>query len=706
MSFSAGIDIGGTFTDGFFTLGNRAVRTKVLTTYHDLSECFIRCLDAGADLLGTDLAACLSQATAIRLATTLGTNVLLERNGPTIGLIVTKGAESSLYHDGDVSVPPLLRHIARPEMIVGIGESMGSDGISRRPPDHAEVLSAVRTLVASGARRIGVCLRHAGRNPRHEIEVREHIRDAYPEYYLRSLPVQLAHGLTPSSDDRVRLGTAAVNAYLHGALAAGLYRSESLARERGLSRPLLVGHADGGCARVAKTVAVQTLSSGPAAALAAAARLSRLLGIGRVVTMDMGGTSLDFSVIEGGEPPRSGRPVVMGMPLGVEMLQATSIGAGGGSIASVIGGEVIVGPESAGSNPGPACYNKGGSRPTVTDANVVLGLVAADRPLGGRIRLSKSSAEQALAGVVGRPLGLSPVQAASAVRAAVDAAMADAIGHDLRQRGLDPAELTLFAVGGGGPLHACSIADRLGIAAVVGFQFSSVFGAYASCTLDLRHSHRARLDVSPAAEPLGARVAELRGDLRRRAESDIAGEGFDPAVAKSEWELLVEEGAEERRLPFPDRAGHPDGPALDGPALDGPALDERALDGRALDGGALEGAALDGRALADWAAGLTTPAPAVSVALRTTVPLPHWQPERAAIRPHVPEPVGKQPVHWDGEPEPLDTPVYEATDLDPGARIVGPALIDSPDTRWVVPERWQATCDTWRNLVLRRESAK
>ena len=322
---------------------------------------------------------------------------------------------------------------------------------------------------------------------------------------------------------------------------------------------------------------------------------------------------------------------------------------------------------------------------------MVLGLVAADRPLGGRIRLSKSSAEQALARVIGRPLGLSPVQAASAVRAAVDAAMADAIGHDLRQRGLDPAELTLFAMGGGGPLHACSIADRLGIAAVVGFQFSSVFGAYASCTLDLRHSHRARLDVSPAAETLGARVAELRGDLRRRAESDIAGEGFEPAAAKGEWELLVEEGAEERRLPFPDRAGHPDGPALDGPAPDGPALD---------------GPALDDRALADWVTGLTTPAPAVSVALRTTVPLPHWQPERAAIRPHVPEPVGKQPVHWDGEPEPLDTPVYEATDLDPGACIVGPALIDSPDTRWVVPEGWQATCDTWRNLVLRREPAK
>jgi N-methylhydantoinase A/oxoprolinase/acetone carboxylase beta subunit len=667
MPFSAGIDIGGTFTDGFFTLGNRAVRTKVLTTYHDLSECFIRCLEAGAELLGADLAACLSQATAIRLATTLGTNVLLERNGPTIGLIVTKGAEPGLYHEPDSSVPALLRYIARPEMIVGIEESMGPDGISRRPPDHAEVLNAVRALVGRGARRIGVCLRHAGCNPQHEIEVRERIRDAYPEYYLRSLPVQLAHGLTSSSDDRIRIATAAVNAYLHGALAAGLYRSESLARERGLSRPLLVGHADGGCARVAKTVAVQTLSSGPAAALAAAARLARVLGIGQVVTMDMGGTSLDFSVIDGGEPQRSGRPVVMGLRLGLEMLQTTSIGAGGGSIAGVAGGEVAIGPESAGSNPGPACYNKGGSQPTVTDANVVLGFVSADQPLGGRIRLSKPNAEEALARVVGRPLGLNPVEAARAVRAAVDAAMADAISHDLRQRGLDPAELSLFALGGGGPLHACSLAGRLGIGTVVGFQFSSVFGAYACCTLDLRHSHRARLDGYPAAEQLGARVTEVCGDLRRRAESDIAGEGFEPAVAKREWELLVEDSTDEVRLPFPDRAGQ-----------------------------------LDSRALADSATGSTTPAQAVGVTLRTTVPLPHWQPERAAVRPHVPEPTRKQPVHWDGEPEPLDTPVYQASDLHPGACISGPALIDSPDTRWVVSEDWQATCDTWRNLVLRR----
>jgi N-methylhydantoinase A len=667
VAFNAGIDIGGTFTDGFFTLGDRAVRTKVLTTHHDLSECFIQCLAAGADLLHADLPRCLTQATAIRLSTTLGTNVLLERNGPSIGLIVTEGAESGLYHDGAVDIPSLLRHIARPEMVIGIEESMGADGVSRRPPARADVLAAVRILITRGARRIGVCLRHAGRNPRHEVEVRELVRDAYPEYYLRSIPIQLAHALTSSPDDRVRVSTAAVNAYLHGALATGLYRSESMARTRGLSRPLLIGHADGGCARVAKTVAVQTLSSGPAAALAGAARLARLLGTGPVVTADMGGTSLDFSIIENGEPARSSRPDVMGMQLGTDMLQTSSIAAGGGSIAQVIRGEVAVGPRSAGSSPGPACYGRGGTQPTVTDANVVLGLVDVDQPLGGRIRLSKRHAEEALTRVIGSQLNLSTVQAAHEVRSAVDDGIAEAIGRHLRQQGLNPAELSLLALGGGGPVHACGLASRLGIGTVIGFQFSSVFSAYAACTLDVRHCHRARLGVPAVPEELATRIADACDELRRRAESDIAGEGFEPAAARLEWELLADDSGREVQLAFPDRGGHP-----------------------------------DRRALAAWEDEATLGMRVLGVALRTTVPLEHWQPERAAIRPHEPQPARKQAVHWDGRPDPLDTPVYEAADLDPGARLTGPALIDSIDTRWVVPGGWQATSDAWGRLVLRR----
>jgi N-methylhydantoinase A len=665
MAFNVGIDIGGTFTDGFFTLGDRAVRTKVLTTHHDLSECFIQCVAAGAELLHTDLTRCLSQAATIRLSTTLGTNILLEGNGPSIGLIVTKGAESGLYHGGAAGIPPLLRYIARPEMVIGIEESMTEDGVSRRPPSRADVLAAVRTLIARGARRIGVCLRHAGRNSRHEVELRELVHGAYPEYYLRSIPIQLAHALTSSPDDQVRVTTAAVNAYLHGALATGLYRSESLAREKGLSRPLLIGHADGSCARVAKTVAVQTLSSGPAAALAGAARLARLLGTGPVVTADMGGTSLDFSVIGAGEPTRSSRPTVMGMQLGTEMLQTISIAAGGGSIARVAGGKVAVGPDSAGSSPGPACYGKGGTQPTVTDANVVLGLISADRPLGGRIRLSKPEAERALTRVVGSELGLTAVQAAQAVRSAVDDAMADAIGRHLRQHGLSPAGLSMLALGGGGPVHACGLAGLLGISTVIGFQFSSVFSAYAACTLDLRHCHRAGLEVPAVPQGLAARIADVCNELRRRAESDIAGEGFEPVAARLEWELLVDDSGREVRLAFPDQDGRP-----------------------------------DRRALAEWENGATTGMHVLGVALRTAVPLEHWQPERAAIRPHVPQPARKQAVHWDGRPDPLDTPVYEAADLDPGARLSGPALIDSADTCWVVPDGWQATSDAWGRLVL------
>lgn len=490
--YTADFDIGGTFTDGFFTKGN-AIRTgKVLTTYHDLTECFINCLKEGAAGFGVPLAQFLRQCSVVRLSTTLGTNTLLQRRGPLIGLLVAKGHETNLYGSGEAA---LFKLCLRPDMVVGIADAT----------DAEAVLAAVRQLVAAGARMVAVSLATA----QAERTVRDLVRDRYPPHYMRSMPLQLGHEVSASQDAHARTNTVVVNAYLHGELARGLFRSEDLARDNGMVRPLLVVHAGGGCARVAKTVAVDTLSSGPAAAVAGAAALARRLGLAHVVTADMGGTSLDVAVLDGTEAPACDTPTIAGVPLAIPMIRTESIGAGGGSIAKIVDGALAVGPESAGSAPGPACYDKGGMEPTVTDANLVLGLLDAERFLGGRMRLSAKRAEDAIKRRLTRTLGGEPVEMAVAIRRRINESMAAAIRSLLP----DPSLYTLFAFGGGGPLHACGIAELIGVSRVMGFPFGSVFSAFGSSTVDVRHRYQGRSEES----------------LRRQALLDMRGEGFEPS---------------------------------------------------------------------------------------------------------------------------------------------------------------------------------
>jgi N-methylhydantoinase A/oxoprolinase/acetone carboxylase beta subunit len=242
----------------------------------------------------------------------------------------------------------------------------------------------------------------------------------------------------------------------------------------------------------------------------------------------MGGTSLDVAILDGAEPPFASAPRVSGIELALPMIQTTSIGAGGGSIARLVEGRVQVGPESAGSAPGPACYDKGGLEPTVTDANLVLGFLDADRFLNGRMRLNRKRAEDALTRRLARPLGASLEEVASTVRAGIDGRMAADIAARIRDHGLEPAEVVLFAFGGGGPLHGCAIAQQIGIRRVIGFPFGSVFSAFGSSTADVRHLYYRPLSDGAAAEDGAATALET---LRQQAAVDMRGEGFaDGAV--------------------------------------------------------------------------------------------------------------------------------------------------------------------------------
>ena len=660
VRYTADIDVGGTFTDGFFTDGVSAHRAKVLTTPHDLTECFMGCLTRGAAAFDHPLPTFLSRTQVVRLSTTLGTNTLLQQRGPKVGLLVTSGAETSLYAaDGAGTVPFLA-----PEMVRGIHEETDIDGRSVREPSSDDVLRAVRELVALGARMIAVSLRNSWRSSAHERRVRELIRERYPVHYLRSVPLQLASEVTSSDDDNARTNTVLLNAYLHGDLARGLYRAEDLARAQGMRRPLLIVHAAGGSARVAKTVAVQTLSSGPAVAVYGAAVTARQMGLTHVVTADMGGTSLDVAVLDGREPTVVTTPVIAGMRIAVPVISTESIGAGGGSIATLVDGRLQVGPESAGSAPGPVCYGKGGQRPTVTDANLLLGLLDPETFLGGRMRLDVDRARSVVERRLARELGTDAQTAAAMVRERVNASMADEVRTRVVATGIDAADFTLFAFGGGGPLHACDIAEQVGIRRVVGFPHGSVFSAFGSSTVDVWHRYGSSAFRALDDPSTPGRVVETMAALETQGALDMRGEGFAPADVRTTRSLVLERGEERFEV-----AWDTDG------------------DGGTAGAGVAE--AYPGARLRD-------------VVLDMRAPMPTWTPvdedgPSVAARPRT-----RRSIRWSVAGPVVDTPILRLEDMPPGTYLAGPAIIESDDTSYAVNQGWTAVRSSIGNVVIER----
>jgi N-methylhydantoinase A len=608
-TLTADIDVGGTFTDGFFSRDGEPAHGKVLTTPHDLTECIVACLREGAERFDLDPGAFLRECSVVRLSTTLGTNTIIERRGPRIGAILTAGAERGFYGEGEAAA---LGMLVDPEMVVGIAAGAGVE------PDAEEVLAAVRGLLDRGARTIVVSLAGAAVDPGAERAVRALVRERYPTHYLRSIPLQLSHEVSVADDDHARTNTALVNAYIHGDLARGLYRAEDEIRQGGLRRPLLVVHAGGGSARVAKTIAVQTLNSGPAAAVQGTAVMAELLAYPHVVVADIGGTSLDLALVEGRMPATVQRPTVVGLEMALPVIETSSIGAGGGSIADVDeDGRLTVGPRSAGANPGPACYGKGGMAPTVTDANLVLGFLDAERPLAGRIQLDRGRADKAFERKIGRKLDLGVEDAAARVRARIDRTMGEELRARIDAADIDPADVTL---------HGCAIAAVAGIGTVVGFRFGSVFSAYGSSTTDVVHRYAERIGAGSVS---GDSAEEALAELRRRAAVDMRGEGF---------------GAEDFTL--------------------------------------------------EESRGET------EVSVLASASVPHWRASRQEVSEHRPEAPRTREVRWSVVGEKLETEAFDLADLDPGATVAGPALLDAGDSSFAVAPGWSARIDAYGNVVM------
>ena len=653
--YSIDIDIGGTFTDGFFSDGKRVETGKVLTTPHDITESFMSCVEAGSAAFGLELGDFLRRAEVARVSSTVGTNLLVQRSGPRLGLIVTAGHEKDLYaRSGKAGI---LERFVAADMVAGVAEQVDDRGRVRRPVEPEPLLEAVRGLLGEGARMIGISFRNAWRNADNEIRARELIRERYPVHYLRSVPLQIGTEVIHVADDHARTNSLALNAYIHAEMARTLYRAEDKLRAAGYERPLLVVHSSGGNARVAKTVALNTLNSGPAVAIRGAAHLARRFRLDQVVTTDMGGTSLDVAMIKGARAPFSSEARVEDIPLSTPMIEVESLGAGGGSIASVVKGRLRVGPRSAGAAPGPACYGRGGMEPTVTDANLLLGYIDPEAFMGGRMRLDVALAERAMERGVARQRGVGIETAALAVREAIDRQMAQEIRRRLRAAGYDPARVALFSFGGSGPLHACAVADMLGIPRIYAFPYGSVFSAFGSSTTNVRHAYAKTLGI-PMSQ--ADRADAVLAGFRDQAVADMRGEGFDARAVRIASEIVVTTGKRLKTLPVRGRRG----------------TIAKALEGER---GRIQ-----------------------MVRLSAECEVPHWTPVKAVQRARrQPRPLGRRAVRWVAAGR-LATQVYARESLAPGHVIRGPAMVDGPDTSYAVAPGWRLAVDDYANFVITR----
>jgi N-methylhydantoinase A len=485
----AAIDIGGTFTDliGFDEAAGCFTQAKSLTTPHDLVQGIVDCIrKSGLDAPAID---------ELIHGSTIAINTLIERKGAKIGLLVTRGTRD-VYIIGRGNRPEaynLFFHRHRPlvprRLIREVDERMLSGGEVHEPLDPASVAAACASLAAEGVEAVAVCFLHSYANPVHESAAGETIRAAFPDAY-----VSLSHDILREYREFERMSTTVVNAYI-GPKVGGYVKSlKSSLGNIGFRGNLSIMRSNGGvmAPEIATERPAAMMESGPVGGIIAAAQTGRKLGCPNVISFDMGGTTAKASLIRDGEPSLSPGYYVggyaSGHPVMLPMVDVVEVGAGGGSIASLDEvGALKVGPQSAGADPGPMCYGAGGTEPTVTDANVVLGRLDPDNFLGGEMRLDAKAARRGIEERIATPLNIDAVSAAKAIVEIAIATMSLAVREVSVAKGHDPRDFALVASGGAGPLHVSAIARELNIPKVIVPRFPSHFSALGMLLADERH---------------------------------------------------------------------------------------------------------------------------------------------------------------------------------------------------------------------------
>jgi N-methylhydantoinase A len=676
--FRIGVDIGGTFTDLVMldTRDGRLFNGKVLTTPHAPEQAVlegVRGLLARHGVRGEEVRHVIH-------GTTLVANALIERRGVPTGFLTTQG-----FRDVQ-EIGTELRHdtydlfMRRPEPLVPrrlrleVPERLMPDGSVRMPLDEAAARAAIRALRDAGVQAVAVCLLHAFVNPAHERRIADLVAEEAPD-----LAICLSAELVPEIGEYERGSTAIANAYVLPVFARYLARLEAGLRAASVTGPLLLMLSDGGtvAGEVAARHPIRLVQSGPAGGVQATRVVGQAAGAPDILCFDMGGTTAKAALIDGGQPQRSLDFEVArvdryrrgsGLPLKVPVVEMIEIGAGGGSIARVDAlGLVRVGPDSAGSDPGPACYGLGGTEPTVTDCDLLLGYLAPDSFLGGEMRLDVAAAEDAVRRRLADPLGLSPVEAAWAVHETVNTAMAQAAAIHALEKARRIEGYTLVPIGGAGPVHAVEVARKLGIARLVvpaGAGVASAFGFLAApisfallrglvaplASLDLDALRAMLAEMEAEGRALVARAGVEAAETTIRAAMRYAGQGYGVEAEVS---------------------------ALDHDALRAAFEAEyRRLYGRTEPGLPVE--------CVGWRVIVSGPTPHLDLAA-TAAP-------RGGAR------KGTRQAWFGGRF--VEAAVWDRAGLKPGDAIEGAALVEERESTLVLPPGARAACDAALNLLV------
>ena len=534
--YKIGIDVGGTFTD-FVVAGEGGQPRffKTATTPDDPSIGVMAGLQDAADAYGLSLDRFLGDTDLVIHGSTVATNTLVERKGATVGLLTTDGFRDLLemreglkedrYNLRMNMVEPLAARYLR----VGVPERIRASGKVERPLDEAALVENLDYLVSEGAEALAVCFLFSYLNPSHERRASEIIRQRYPDLYA-----SLSHEVIPQIKEFDRLSTTVINSYVGPVFSRYLANLAQRFEAYPQLNDVLIMQSNGGVAPIEDSgrMAVRAILSGPAGGVSAAAYIGQLLGEPKLIAFDMGGTSTDISLIENGVPHVANEKFEAGWKIAAPMIDIHTLGAGGGSIARVDEGGILhVGPDSAGAEPGPACYGRAGENPTVTDASLALGYLDAANFLGGRASLDTAAAEDALAHHVGAPLNLITVESAFGVFKVVCTSIAEGIRLMSVQRGVDPRDFTMMGFGGASGLHASEVARQLEVSKVYIPASAPVLSAYGMLNTDIKYDFFRSYPVS---------LDRLNLDELRAILDELAGQGREKLLAQGAPSEAVE----------------------------------------------------------------------------------------------------------------------------------------------------------------------